>query len=110
MSYHHPPKKVINNQFNSIITNIPKPILEIHENKINNAIEQKPYKDHHILYEFVKQTSVDTIPDKQPLQEDNVVEYIVDHYIDIKDVYDFNDELNEYNPMNFTLRHYISSK
>jgi hypothetical protein len=109
MTHHHPFKKTIKNQFNMIIKNVPKPILEIHENKIKNVIEQNPYSDHHVLFEFIKEPIV-PIPENQPLQEDNVVEYVVDNYVDLNDIYDIKDELTEYNPMIFSLRHYISSR
>jgi hypothetical protein len=110
MFSNHPVHTKINFHFKHITSTIPKHIQEIHE--VKKEQERKltlPIKNH-VLYEFCPSVS-----DKKPKENtdiDNVsglVEYVVDH-IDIGDVYHSNEENLHYNPMNFSVRHYISSK
>lgn len=102
--HHHHNRRVLKSHFSNIIYTIPKSIVEIHEVKKNTEEDiPKPIlpKTHHVLFEFPVK------PDPM-MEEDNSVEYIVD----IGEVYKINEdsEKNEYNPMYFSLRHYISEK
>lgn len=93
--------RILKSHFSNIIYTIPKSIVEIHE--VKKETEPKPIvqKSHHVLFEFTSKPN--------PIENDvnDNVEYIVD----IGDVYRGNDETekNEYNPMFFSLRHYISN-
>lgn len=105
----HPVHTKIQFHFKHITSTIPKHIQEIHE--VKKEQERKltlPIKNH-VLYEFCP--SVSEKP-KEWTEIENVsglVEYVVDH-IDIGDVYHSSEENVHYNPMNFSTRHYISSK
>lgn len=98
-------KRILKSHFSNIIYTIPKSITEIHEVKKNTEEEVTKSilpKTHHVLFEFTVK------PEETLLESENTVEYIVD----IGEVYTINDEIekNEYNPMYFSLRHYISGK
>jgi len=103
-------RRILKSHFSNIIYTIPKSIVEIHEvKKITKEEEEVPKpiipKTHHVLFQF----PVKSEPEPDPImEEDNTVEYIVD----IGEVYTINEETekNEYNPMYFSLRHYISDK
>ena len=98
----HHRRRIVKTHFQSIITTIPKHVEEVHKNKKTDIVDFKT-PTHHVMFEFAK-------PAKDPLEEDHVdqVEYIVE----IPDVYEqhLEKEMLEYNPMFFSLRHYISSK
>jgi hypothetical protein len=106
------PRRVLKSHFSNIIYTIPKSIVEIHEVKKTTKEEEevpKPMisKTHHVLFQFP--VKPDPEPESEPImEEDNSVEYIVD----IGEVYTIDEETekNEYNPMYFSLRHYISGK
>ena len=103
-------RRILKSHFSNIIYTIPKSIVEIHEVKKPTKEEEegpKPIlpKTHHVLFQFPVKPEVEPDP---IMEEDNSVEYIVD----IGEVYTINEETekNEYNPMYFSLRHYISGK
>lgn len=99
----HHRRRIVKTHFQSIITTIPKHVEEVHKNKKTDVVNFKA-PTHHVLFEFVKPE----IPEIQEEEELDQVEYIVE----IPDVYELNQEkeMLEYNPMFFSLRHYISSK
>ena len=93
-----------------IINTVPKHIVEIHETKkIEAPNEKSTFKTNHVLFEFTKPKSSDTEMNIL-VENDNVVEYIVDDYVDISEIYTGEDDNINYNPMYFSLRHYISNK
>lgn len=123
LNSHHTRKKIVQNHFNHLIQNTPKHVVEIHEFK--NKQEPKPNvpTQHHVLFDFCPTEPVNNIVEPEPplekndiaepespLEKDDIVEYVVDDYIDIGEIYNAEFENSDYNPMYFSLRHYISSK
>lgn len=103
-------KNIIRSNFTTIINSVPKHIVEIHETKkIETSTEISPSKTNHVLFEFSKPKTNDT-EFNSSIENDNVVEYIVDDYVDISEIYTSEDDNINYNPMYFSLRHYISDK
>ena len=99
----HHRRRVVKTHFQSIITTIPKHVEEVHKNKKTDIVDFKS-PTHHVLFDFNPTKPVN----EEEEEEKDQVEYIVE----LRDVYDQNyeKEMLEYNPMNFSLRHYISSK
>jgi len=95
--------------FKDIIKTTPKHITRVHEiKKIQEKKPPLPIKNH-VLYEFCPSLEPELESDLTIDNVSGLVEYVVDH-IDIGDVYHSSEENIHYNPMNFSLRHYISSK
>lgn len=118
-------QKKIQFHFKHITSNIPKHVTDIYEIKKN--IIQRPIlpTKNHVLYEFCpsekeintensyQDQDQDQVPDPDP-DPDGLVDFVVDSYIDFGELYhgekkDIENNI-EYNPMNFSLRHYISTK
>jgi len=93
----------IQSNFKSLITVVPKSIVQIHEQKkIDNVVlPTNPNVNNHVLYTFS--------PKPCPPEDltENTVEYIVDNSVEWRDIYHSSDENSEYNPMFFSLRHFI---
>lgn len=107
---HNVRKNIIRSNFTTIINTVPKHIVEIHETKkIEASNEISTSKTNHILFEFTKPKTSDT-ENNTLMENDNVVEYIVDDYVDMSEIYTVEDDNISYNPMYFSLRHYISGK
>jgi hypothetical protein len=100
----HHRRRVINTHFQSIISTVPKHVEEVHINKKTDVVEYRP-PTRHVMFEFAKPIINNESPGDEELDQ---VEYIVE----IPDVYAQNQEkeMLDYNPMFFSLRHYISSK
>jgi hypothetical protein len=110
-------KQKIHFNFKHITSNIPKHVTDIYEIKKNKIqLPILPIKNH-VLYEFcpsekeIKKENPDQYLDLDP---DGLVDLVVDSYIDFGELYpgekkDIENNI-EYNPMNFSLRHYISTK
>lgn len=134
-NHHHERKKLVKFHYNHLMQNTPKHVAEIHENK--NKQEPKPNvpTPNHVLFEFgstntwkpvIKREPEPVIkpieePVEEPIEEpepestfdfgnENDMEYVVDDYIDMGNIYNSEYEKAEYNPMYFSLRHYISNK
>jgi hypothetical protein len=101
----HHRRRIVKNHFQSIITTIPKHVEEVHKNKKTDIVEIKA-PTHHVMFEFANPIINNESPPGD--EELDQVEYIVE----IPDVYEQNleKEMLDYNPMFFSLRHYISSK
>ena len=103
----HHRSRIVKNHFQSIINTIPKHVEEVHKSKKTDIIGIKT-PTHHVMFEFVKPTIVEPLAVEDHEDHVDQVEYIVE----MPDVYEMNyeKELVDYNPMYFSLRHYISSK
>lgn len=116
LNAHHVRKKMVQTHFNHLISNVPKHVVEIYEIKKKQEPKPNVPTPNHVLFEFNTQKKTlepEIEPEstmKLPLENDNIVEYVVDDYIDMGNIYNSEFENIEYNPMNFSLRHYISSK
>ena len=114
-------KQTIQFHFQHISSNIPNYMVNIHTTKKKQIPKSTLPIKNHVLYEFssseiplkVSEESnpdTDRVPDPVP----GLVDFIVDSYMDMGELYSGEREQNEntveYNPMNFSLRHYISSK
>lgn len=116
---HYTRRQIMQHHFNHIVNNTPKHVVELHEMKIKQEAKPNVTTPNHVLFEFNKvavvapeiplETKMES-PLNLPLEKDNVVEYVVDDYIDMGNIYISEFEKPEYNPMYFSLRHYISSK
>lgn len=100
--------------FQNITSNIPKHIVDIHKTKKKIPKPILPIKNH-VLYEFCPSvTPVKEIIESESKLElqPGLVDFVVDNYMDMGELYHGEQSENniEYNPMNFSLRHYISSK
>ena len=103
--------------FKHITSNIPKHVTDIYEIKKNKI--QRPIlpTKNHVLYEFSsseKEIKTENQLQDQDSDPDGLVDFVVDSYIDFGELYhgekkDIENNI-EYNPMNFSLRHYISTK
>lgn len=104
MNPHHIRKQTIQSNFKNLITNVPKPITEIHyTKKIDSDNMVTPIINNHVLFEFTEKK-------KEPepvIENENVVEYIVDTGVDLREIYQTENESLEYNPMFFSLRRFI---
>jgi hypothetical protein len=112
-------KHKIQFHFQHITSNIPKHVTDIYETKRNKITRHTQPIKNHVLYEFCpcEKTITEEYqdPDPNPDPEINgLVDFVVDSYVDFGELYhgEKKDAENniEYNPMNFSLRHYISSK
>jgi E3 ubiquitin-protein ligase DOA10 len=101
-------RRQIQFHFQHITSKIPKHLIDIYEKKKKIPKQILPIKNH-ILYEFCP--SVTPVIEEV---ENGLVDVIVDNYMNMGELYQgeqYDSEKNiEYNPMNFSLRHYISSK
>ena len=115
---HYKRRQVMQHHFNHIVNNTPKHVVDLHEIKKKQEAKPNVVTPNHVLFEFNKVAFVNPLEMKTqiesslnlPLEKDNVVEYVVDDYIDMGNIYISEFEKPEYNPMYFSLRHYISSK
>ena len=100
---HHNIRRItIQSNFKSLITMVPKSIVQIHEQKkIDNIVlAPTPVINNHVLYSFSPKPCNDDFTE-------NTVEYIVDNSVEWRDIYHSTDENSEYNPMYFSLRHFV---
>jgi len=111
----HLPKQKIQFHFQQITTKTPKNVTNIYETKMNKIPKPSLPIKNHVLYNFCPSEKVikEEYSD-QYLEINGLVDFVVDSYMDMGELYHgekIETENNvEYNPMNFSLRHYISSK
>ena len=107
--------QTMNSHFHYTISNTHKQVSEIHKIKKKQIPRPTLPIKNHVLYEFCpSDPSVAELERNANLMENNngLVEFVVDSHIDMGELYNGAENENsiEYNPMNFSLRHYISSK
>lgn len=107
--------QTINSHFHYTISNTHKPVSEIHKIKKKQITRPTLPIKNHVLYEFCPSVVELELERNANLMENNnnsLVEFVVDSHIDMGELYNGAENENsiEYNPMNFSLRHYISSK
>ena len=108
--------------FQYITSNIPKHIVDIHETKKKQIPKPTLPIKNHVLFEFcpsvtpVNQIKMESESESEFEfefeQENGLVDFVIDNHLDMGELYHKEQsEMNiEYNPMNFSLRHYISNK
>ena len=104
MKHHHIRQQMIQYNFKNLIANVPKPITEIHYiKKVESDNIFTPVINNHVLFEFTeKKKDVEYV-----IENENVVEYIVDAGVDLREIYQSEHECSEYNPMYFSLQRFI---
>ena len=108
--------KTMNINFQHTISNTHKSVSEIYEIKKKKIPKPTLPIKNHVLYEFCPSDSSVELERNANFMENNdnnsLVEFVIDSHIDMGELYNGgeNENIIEYNPMNFSLRHYISSK